>query len=140
MAMAAALSDAEHACASSSLSARGQAGAAYVFALELRKHSPEFGGHRGGVLCNRRVVRVVVVKCLEMDGRRGWLDGGGCDVEVSGDDGWRRSSRFGASYARVPSLARAHQKFSSIVPQRRLSFAFPQHRAQPHTSHRRAKQ
>jgi hypothetical protein len=44
---------------------------------------------------------------LEMKGCRGYCDGGGCDVEVSGDDGWRRSLRSCASYARVPSLVSA---------------------------------
>jgi hypothetical protein len=35
---------------------------------------------------------------LEMKWCRGCCDGGGCDVEVSGDDGWRSSLRFRASY------------------------------------------
>jgi hypothetical protein len=44
---------------------------------------------------------------LEMDGCRGCGDGGGCEVGMSGDDGWRCSLRLRASHARVPSQARA---------------------------------
>lgn len=88
--------------ASSSSSARRRAGAAYVSSLELQGDSPEFRRHRECGLCNRRVVGNGCEMCLEMDGCRGSCDGSGCEVEVSGDDGWRCSLRALAVTARDP--------------------------------------
>ena len=66
-----------------------------------------------------------VLRCVSRwRGVVGWCDGGGCDVEVSGDDGWRCSLRSRASHARVPSLDRAceapkfiSRRISSILSQ-----------------------
>jgi hypothetical protein len=68
--------------ASSSSCAQRQAGAVYVSALQLRGDSPKFAGHDGGDLCDKPGFGCRLAMCLEMDGRRGSCDGGGCEVEV----------------------------------------------------------
>jgi hypothetical protein len=68
--------------------------------------------------------------CLEMDGCRGCSDGGGCEVEVSGDDGWQSSLRYAlamhvcqARPVRTKIYGSAHRTLSHLFPLPRTIFS-----------------